>query len=90
MSVTVCLQGKWLDALQIYQINGTIWDLESGRGNSHFYFLMSAGQVQGIAIARALIRNPRLLLLDNATNVLDFDNERVVQVSHNFYQEIIM
>ena len=52
--------------------------------NSHFYFLMSAGQVQGIAIARALIRNPRLLLLDNATNVLDFDNERVVQVSHNF------
>lgn len=72
-----------IDALKIANAYEFIKDLPNGIHTNigDAGDLLSGGQQQRLSIARAVLKNPPIMILDEATSALDTESERLVQVA---------
>ncbi|WP_313233018.1 ABC transporter ATP-binding protein [Tissierella praeacuta] len=66
---------KLVDAHNFIMDTEKGYDTEVGEGGG----LLSTGQKQLISFARAVVRNPKLFVLDEATSSIDTETEKVIQ-----------
>lgn len=66
---------KLVNAHQFIIENEKGYDLEVGEGGGS----LSTGQKQLISFARAIVGNPAIFVLDEATSSIDTENERIIQ-----------
>lgn len=70
--IEACRQARILEYIQSLELGFDTFIGERG-------ITLSGGQRQRMALARALLRDPELLILDEATSALDLETERQVQ-----------
>ena len=68
-----------VEAAKIANAHDFIMETELGYQTNIGGGKLSGGQRQRISIARAILKNPPILILDEATSALDTESERLVQ-----------